>query len=407
MAMDPDMPTTPDGSDNSSNHPRDCLARQPLNTQVTDRTAFDRYITPTQTHFVRNHYPTPSLDTEVWSLEITGLVEIPIHVTLSYLHTLSSTETVTTTMACAGNGRAAFRPQAAGHQWGVGALSTARWTGVPVREVLTCAGACLDDDCWVAAIGGDAPDDEPVFARSLPMSKLIDDCLLAYEMNGQPLPADHGAPLRLIVPGWYGTNSVKWLTRLHVMETMLCGPEWDQYTHWQQEKYRLVPQGETPTEHTTIETFDTRDQFTDPSIRHPYMYDMLVNSLIITPAPADQQQIEPGESLVIQGVAWAGDDTVASVEVSMDGGEMWHETTLSTDEPAAWQRFTYDWSPRQGTHTLVSRATDDRGRTQPADISAPEDGLCTITDDLFPWNQRGYASNAYLPNAVECIIETN
>jgi DMSO/TMAO reductase YedYZ molybdopterin-dependent catalytic subunit len=243
---------------------RERLSREPENAQVAQRTEFTRDPTPAATHFTRNHYPTPSIDAEEWTLSVTGLVDRSADVTLADLEQTFSTETVTTTMECAENGRSDFRPRAAGHQWSVGALSTARWTGVPVGEVLDSTDACLDDDCWVAAIGDDAPDGEPVFARSLPVRKLLEDCLLAYEMNGHPLPAEHGAPVRLIVPGWYGTNSVKWLSRLHVMETMLCGPEWGEYTHWQQKKYRLVPQGEQPTERETIDAFDLGDQFADP-----------------------------------------------------------------------------------------------------------------------------------------------
>ncbi|EMA56541.1 oxidoreductase molybdopterin binding protein [Halococcus thailandensis JCM 13552] len=277
---------------------------------------------------------------------------------------------------------------------------------MPVGEVLHSAGACLDDDCWVAAIGDDAPEGESVFARSLPMRKLLEDCLLAYGMNGHPLPAEHGAPVRLIVPGWYGTNSVKWLSRLHVMETMLCGPEWEEYTHWQQEKYRLVPQGEQPTERETIDAFDLGDQFADPSIRHPFMYGMLVNSLIVSPGPDESLAPERGDSVTIQGVAWAGDNDISAVEVSTDGGETWHSATLlGDDEQPCWRQFGFEWTPRSGTHTLVSRATDDRGRTQPAAISDPDERLLTIANRKFPWNKRGYASNAYGPVATTVTAE--
>ncbi|WP_080503423.1 sulfite oxidase [Halococcus thailandensis] len=385
---------------------REWLSRDPENAQVAQRAEFTRDPTPAATHFTRNHYPTPSIDAEEWTLSVTGLVDRSADVPLADLQRTFRTETVTTTIGCAGNGRSGFRPRAAGHQWGVGALSTARWTGVPVGEVLHSAGACLDDDCWVAAIGDDAPEGESVFARSLPMRKLLEDCLLAYGMNGHPLPAEHGAPVRLIVPGWYGTNSVKWLSRLHVMETMLCGPEWEEYTHWQQEKYRLVPQGEQPTERETIDAFDLGDQFADPSIRHPFMYGMLVNSLIVSPGPDESLAPERGDSVTIQGVAWAGDNDISAVEVSTDGGETWHSATLlGDDEQPCWRQFGFEWTPRSGTHTLVSRATDDRGRTQPAAISDPDERLLTIANRKFPWNKRGYASNAYGPVATTVTAE--
>lgn len=186
---------------------RELLSRDPENAQVAQRAEFTRHPTPAAVHFTRNHYPTPSIDADEWTLSISGLVDTSADVTLADLQRTFSTKTMMTTMGCAGNSRSEFYPRAAGHQWGVGALSTARWTGAPVGGVLNQAGACLDDDCWVAAIGDDAPDGEPVFARSLPVSKLLEDCLLAYEMNDRPLPAEHGAPVRLIVPGWYGTNS--------------------------------------------------------------------------------------------------------------------------------------------------------------------------------------------------------
>ena len=385
---------------------REWLSCEPQNAQIAQRAEFMSHPTPAATHFIRSHYPTPPVETEEWTLSMTGLVDRSADVTLADLEEGFSTETVTTTMGCAGNGRSKFNPQAAGHQWGIGALSTAQWTGVPVGEVLSSVGACLDDDCWVAAIGDDAPNDKRVFARSLPVRKLLQDCLLAYEMNDRPLPADHGAPVRLIVPGWYGTNSVKWLSRLHIMETMLCGNEWEKYSHWQQEKYRLVPQGEQPAERETIDVYDLGDQFANPSIRHPFMYGMLVNSLIVSPELGESFPPTDGESVTIQGIAWAGDNDISAVEVSTDGGETWHSTTLyNKDDEPCWQQFGFEWMARSGIHRLVSRAIDDRGRTQPADISDPEEGLVTIANDRFPWNQKGYASNAYQPVGITITID--
>jgi len=381
------------------------LSTDPANAQVTTRSQYETSLTPIETFYVRNHYPTPAIDASGWDLSITGSVDEELSLSIAELKRRFPTASVVTTMECAGNGRTGFSPPSDGHQWAFGAVSTARWTGVPLAALLDAAGATPDADLWVTVIGADAPAGDPVFARSLPMAKLREDCLLAYGMNGEALPAEHGFPARVIVPGWYGNNSVKWVRRLHVMETMIHGEEWEQYTTWQQRRYRLLPKDEEPIERADIDVFDSREQMTADGIRHPYLYDKFVNSLIV--APTAGVVTPDGGAVTIRGLAWAGDETVTGVEVSTDGGQTWAEAALVGPDPDrfAWQRFRYEWEPEPGEHTLVSRATDDRGRSQPAVTSDPDERLLRITDDKFPWNQRGYGNNAYATNGVDVAVE--
>lgn len=382
------------------------LTTQPENAQVANYSQYEKFLTSNEAFFIRNHYSTPAIDEGKWELSITGLVDEEVTLSLNELKESFPTESVVNVLECSGDGRTAFKPDADGHQWSFGAISTARWTGIPLSALLKAAGAVTNDDLWLTVIGADAPKSEPIFARSLPMSKVLDDCLLAYEMNGELLPAEHGFPARLIVPGWYGNNSVKWVRRLNVMETMMHGEEWKQYSKWHQQRYRILPKGEEPIEYENVDVFDTQDQMEADAIRHPYLFDKLVNSLIIKPTKG---VITPTDRTVtITGIAWAGDDIVTRVEVSTDGGETWTDAELVGQEGGqfTWQRFRYDWNASPGDHMLVSRATDDRGRGQPATISDPDEKLLQITDAKFPWNQRGYGNNAYMTRSVDVTVET-
>jgi DMSO/TMAO reductase YedYZ molybdopterin-dependent catalytic subunit len=263
-------------------------------------------------------------------------------------------------------------------------------------------------------MGGEAPEGEDIFTRSIPMSKVREDCLLAYEMNGEVLPAEHGFPVRLVVPGWYGNNNVKWVQRMHVMDMMVIGEEWESedqrtYTHWQQYSYRMIPeQDESAEQYESIDIFDTQDQMeASDQIRNAYIYDQLVKSMIGHPGEDSTVTRRPDGTVEVIGVAWAGDDTVEQVEVSADGGENWNEAEFFRPDlgPVSWRLFRYVWEPEPGEYTLVSRATDDQDRTQPATISDPGEGLRSIQDDQFPWNTGGYSNNAYMPHAVSVTVE--
>ena len=389
------------------------LSSDPENAEIASRSDLQRLLTPKEDHYVRNHHPTPRLDESDWTVSLTGMVTETAELSMDELREDYPTESIPHTMQCSGNGRTFFEPDAGGHQWTTGAVATAVWRVTPVREVLEAHGVDTDAG-WVAVMGGEAPEDGDVFCRSIPMAKMLDDCLLAYEMNGAPLSDDHGFPVRLLVPGWFGNNCVKWVSRIHTMDSMIAGEEWNgenggpDYTRWQQFRYRIIPeQDDVPTAHTSLETTETHEQLTSEAIDNAYLYDQLVTSLIT--APAENAVRDPAEPIEITGMTWAGDDPVECVEVSTDGGETWADADLF--EPAlgryAWRRFRYLWYPssESGDHLIVSRATSERGRRQPATISAPEAGLRGIEDDEFPWNKRGYASNAYQPYGVTVHLE--
>ena len=366
---------------------------------AASRETFANWLTPIEEHFVCHRNPMPDGDADSWTIALTGEVEDELALTdvIEELPTVA----VAHTMECAGNGRGQHDPETGSVQWNNEAVGTAFWTGTPVRSVLQAVGLDVnaDDERWLTAIGGDSLDEE-VFARSIPLSKAVSDCVLAYGVNGQPLPAEHGHPVRLVVPGWYGVNSVKWLSELRVMESMVTEGSLDRtgtHARWQQDDYRIHPAGETPEHADTVGPIGTSAQIESTAVEHPYTFDETVMSVV--GRPTGEESISAGE-VEVRGVAWAGDDAVERVEVSTDGGDSWNEAELFGPEYAgAWRLFRWDWPVGPGSYTLCSRATDDRGRTQPATISGPDETPDTATEQ-FPWNEGGYAANAYEPNAL-------
>jgi len=384
------------------------FSEAPENAEPVDRTVYRRFVTPIGLHYVRNHYPTPDTDESEWTVSLAGAVDEPTELQMAELRHDFPTESVVHTMQCSGNGRAFFDPDADGHQWTTNAAGTAVWTGTPLSAVLTACGADTDDSMWVTAMGGDAPPGEDVFARSIPMDKATEDCLLAYEMNGQPLPPDHGRPVRLLVPGWYGNNSVKWVRRLRVMDAMVTDDEWAGYTHWQQRQYRLVPERDPespPRQYEAIDSFDLQGQLRD-GVENPFMYDQVPISMIADPLDGAEIRAASDGNAEIVGVAWAGDRRVDAVEVSTDAGETWAEAEFFGPElgPYAWRHFRYVWDLTPGEYTLFSRATDEEGRQQPARISPPG-GPTRIEDETFPWNREGYGNHAYTTYGVDVTVE--
>jgi len=388
------------------------LSEEPENAEAASRTTYESFITPREEHYIRNHYPTPDIDPAEWTVSLTGMVDEEIELSMDEIRDGYTTETVTHTMQCSGNGRSYFEPQVGGNQWTFGAVGNTVWTGTPISDILEQYGATTEAGTWLSVMGGEAPEGEDIFTRSIPMSKVMDDCLLAYEMNGSPISSDHGFPVRLLVPGWFGNNNVKWVDRMHVMDRMVYGEEWETedqrlYTHWQQYSYRLTPIDEETEQFEEIDVYDTQDQMDSEEIRHPYVYDQIVKSLVGYPPADSTVQPGPGGTVEIVGVAWAGDDDVESVEVSTDGGETWNEAEFFGPVMGtySWRQFRYIWEPEPGEYTVHSRATDERGRTQPATVSAPDDQLIRITDEEFPWNQGGYCNTAYEPHGVAVTVQ--
>lgn len=381
--------------------------------EADSRDVYTQYLTPLDSFYVVSHFQTPVLDADKHTISITGSDGTTTALDMATLQMEYSTETVTHTMQCAGNGRNYFT-EMDGWAFDYGAVGTAQWTGAPVSEVFDTNDISVPDEAWVMAAGADGPanDADRVFARSIPATKLLDDCLFVYLMNGEPLPLEHGFPVRLLVPGWYGTNSVKWLSKLRVMDGMVRGGRWRKYSEWQQHHYRILPEGIEENVHATIDTLDARAQIEAKAAGnveyYPYVYDMTVKSLI--GYPSDRATVAPRNAdgmVEVLGVAWAGDDTVERVEVSTDGGETWHKAKfLGPDRgPGTWRRFRYLWDADSGEYTLYSRATDEQGRTQPRDIAAPGSGLEAVQNDKYPWNRGGYASNAYQELGVTVQVE--
>lgn len=316
------------------------------------------WITPNDLFYVRSHFYTPSIEERAWTLRVDGEVGSALQLTLADLRALPATTQVVT-LECAGNGRAFFDPPVAGVQWEKGAVGTAAWTGVRLTDVLRKADVRPSARyLWLDGADrgvGRAPD----FIRSLPIEKAMDpDTLLAYEMNGQPLPLPHGFPLRAIVPGWEGAYSIKWLTHIQASTRDHDGP-------FVQAGYRYPRRPVSPgTLVPASETVPLRA--------------MPVKSLIT--APVDNAAVAP-DAIRVAGFAWAGDTEISRVDVSIDAGRTWMEAQLGRDRARyAWRQFEYLWRPPDaGSYLVMSRATDRRGRTQPI---------------VSEWNPAGYVWNA-------------
>ena len=373
---------------------------------AASRDTYENWLTPIEEHFVCHRNPIPEGGAG-WDISLSG--DLDGELSMAELRGLP-TVAVAHTMECAGNGRGQHDPQTGDVQWGYEAAATAVWTGTPVSSVLRTLGLDSDDESetrWLTAVGGDPAVDGDIYVRSIPLSKALSDCILAYSMKGQPLPEEHGAPVRLLVPGWYGANSVKWVSELRVMDSMVTEGSLDRpesHARWQQESYRFYPADDAPRENEIVEEFDTWEQLESAEIEHPYAFDQNVMSVI--GSPTGEESVELGK-IEIHGVAWAGDDSIARVEISTDGGETWEDTELfGPDYACAWRLFRYEWDASEGTHTLASQATDEHGRAQPARISDPVEFSEALENDEYPWNEGGYGANAYLPNAVEIEVRS-
>jgi DMSO/TMAO reductase YedYZ molybdopterin-dependent catalytic subunit len=311
--------------------------------------------TPTASFFVRSNNSEPELPAGTHHLTVEGAVEVPLTLKLAELARGPLRE-LTATLECAGNGRTAMVPLPEGEPWDKGALGTAVWKGVPLAEVL--GRARLRPDVLEILVEGADGEGSKRFARALPVIKAMHpDTLLALEMNGAPLTRAHGAPVRLLVPGWYGMASVKWVSRIEALTRPFTG-------HYQHERYVYdLGNGRTP----------------EPVTR------MRVKSLILT--PAEGARVAPGR-VVVHGMAWSGERRVVQVEVAVDCGETWKPATLlETPRPSAWVRWAFTWEDAvPGRHTLRSRATDEAGETQP---------------ETSQWNRLGYGNNAVVVRLVD------
>lgn len=301
------------------------------------------WVTPNRLFFVRNHFDVPNIDHSVWRLEVVGCVKHQLTLDWEQIEALPQ-RSVCATVECAGNGRSFLESPSDGVQWGAGAIGHAEWSGVPLNLVLRKAGLApesLEVICEGADRGreGDHADEMP-FARSLPLEKALHaDTLLATRMNGELLEPNHGAPVRVLVPGWCGVASVKWLTRLEVVDTPFQG-------YFQTIKY-------------------TVGRRTGRGIETEMLGPMPVKSEIIRPRAGETLGIGSNR---IFGVAWAGEEDVAAVEVSIDGGASWDSATLLGPRAAySWCLWEYLWEvAAPAEYTLVSRAISAWGQIQPS-----------------------------------------
>lgn len=317
--------------------------REPVNLEYPfDQ--LDEFLTQNDLFYIRSHFKAPQIDPETYFLSITGAVHQPFAISYKELLAMPAM-TRAATLECAGNGRIFLVPQVKGAQWQLGAVSTAQWTGVPLTALLERAGlnpaAC---EIVLEAADKGTPKEEPVppgetrYARSIEVEKAR-DVLIAYGMNGEPLPLDHGFPVRAIVPGHYGMASVKWLTHVRVVEERFGG-------YWQTSDYSY---------------WDYQD---GNPVRRP-LGAMAVKSAIAR--PRTREVIPAGQTYRIFGAAWGG-DAVTATEVSMDDGKSWQPVQfLDNAQPFVWRRWSFDWKvPQQkGVYMLRSRATDASGNVQP------------------------------------------
>ena len=312
-------------------------------------------VTPVGLHYLLIHYDVPVVEPETWRLAIRG--ERELEFSLDDLRA-RPTDEHTVTMECAGNGRARFDPRPVSQPWLNEAIGTARWRGTPLRPLLEEAGVpeWTVEVLFTGLDHGVEGGEEQAFQRALPLEEALrDEVLLAYEMNGAPLPPQHGFPLRLVVPGWYGMTNVKWLERIEFLDTPFAG-------YQNQQGYRLRQTEED--EGVPLDRMQPRSLMVPPGIPEFMTRD---------------RTVEAGE-VVLEGRAWSGLAPIATVEVSADGGSTWAPAELGPEDGRwAWRGWTYRWHAEPGDHVLCSRARDEAGNEQPLEM---------------PWNLGGYANNA-------------
>ena len=316
-------------------------------------------VTDSELVYVRNHFEAPKIDAFGWNLNIGGSVKSSLAISLSEIKELPE-KTLRMTLECAGNGRVNMEPAPPGTPWGYGAVSVVEFVGTPLSNLLDRAGV-LDEVAEVIFYGADKGEPMPgrteQYVRSLPLEiALRADVVLAWTMNGEPLSVDHGFPLRLVVPGWYGMASVKWLEKIVLSTEEFSG-------FFQGEEYVYSEEDGTP-EGEPVQ-----------SIR--------VRSLILDSAIKDDGAVE------ISGIAWSGYGAVSTVEVSWDWGNEWHVAEVdNSSSPYDVQRWRFSWKPAEGGEIeVISRAADDAGRSQ------PESNL---------WNRGGYGNNG--PHGIRIAI---
>jgi sulfane dehydrogenase subunit SoxC len=330
----------------------DWFTQQGTNLETRWENMYHRgYVVPNELFFVRNNNPTPRINPANWKLNVSGSgISKPISFSYDELTSMPSISVIKA-IECAGNGRSfyqqAYGKEAEGTQWKLGGIGVAEWTGVPLKEVLDRAGL-KDSAREVMPVSLD----EEKVQRPIPVEKALEeDTLLVYAMNGSVLPADHGFPIRLLVPGWAGISSIKWVGEIQVSTEPI-------YTVWNTEKYILIgsdypPDAGSPAEGKIITSQKVKSAF-----------ELAWNGKL-TAKPH-----------LLRGRSWSGEGKITKVEVSLNDGQTWSEARLRPPNlDQAWVRWDLDWTPTPGSYKLQARAADDQGNMQPANI---------------PFNEKGY-----------------
>ncbi|MDQ3513107.1 MAG: sulfite oxidase [Chloroflexota bacterium] len=304
----------------------------------------DGLIVPNELFFVRNNGPVAEIDPAAYRLTVNGLVDQPLELTLADLQAMPNT-TMVAFLECSGDSRSRYQPQAEGTQWGNTGIGNAEWVGTSLKHVMAMAGV-QDGAIDIVCQDGDFEE----MQRGLPVGMAYeDDVMVVWQMNGEPLPALHGGPVRLLVPRWGGIASTKWLTSLEVIDTQFAGP-------FNSESYVIIDENE----------FVVR-----PVEEWP------VKSAITRPEPDAQLTAGPN---TVMGFAWSGYGGITRVEVSTDGGATYADAPIVEEAgPRSWVRFEVAWDAPAGPAALRSRAYDESGLVQP---------------DTVPWNAKGYLMNA-------------
>ena len=336
-------------------------SEEPLNLEMPFDT-LDGFITPTEAFYVRTHFPIPKIDKNKWQLQIEGEVENPFELSYDELLKLESRK-IPVTLECAGNNRNFLEAKVKGVQWGLGAVGNAEWTGVPLSMLLDRAGVKSNarEVILEGADGGSledpkSPPGELKFARSIPLTKARNDVLLAYRMNDVDLPPQHGFPVRAIVPGWYAVASIKWLQRIIITDRPFNGYyQTLDYAFWKRrgDIADLVPLSE----------LQIKAEIAQPN---------------------NGEIVSANSKVRVHGAAWTSDSEITRVELSTDAGSTWNDVKLvGESKPNAWRLWEFEWkTSKTGKQTLIARATDSKGRTQPMERD-PDRGTYMI-NHLLP-----------------------
>lgn len=340
------------------------MSEKPLNAE-TPVASLQTWITRNAVFFKRNQGQIMSapVSLDTWRLSIQGLVKQPLELDFNEILSLPKVE-VANTLECSGNSRSLLTKKASGNPWTIGGVGNAIWGGVRLADVIEKAGAAADAR-HVSFEGLDKPlgKAQIKFIRSIPIEKAMESTLLAYEMNGEPLPLEHGFPLRALALGWTGANCVKWLSTIKLLDRPQEGFFMDKV-------YRVFQKGEDRETGTVVTTISLKS--------------------IIT-APDNGATLPPG-IVAVRGAAYAGEADIGLVEVSVDGGVNWEAATfIGPHETYAWRRWEFQWPvTTPGEYLIMARATDNQGRVQPESAN---------------WNVLGYGNNGVREHAVSVTIQ--